>query len=168
MLSTLRSSLCHRNNLLWSLFLNSRFRRGIIGAYHITLIGIFFFGRSSSSISPRSSHKILYHDALQTGHSSNFLCSPWYRMQSLGHACIFSICNPRGQTIFFASYIVVGNSLGFGSIFFWIFSNFPNALSDIPFSAFHCNNSSVGLAFSAHLRRTGIVTSCDLLAFGQT
>jgi hypothetical protein len=82
------------------------------------LEGILFFGRSSSSTLLGSSRKILYRDAWQTGHSSKFLCSPRYRMQSLGHACIFSIYNPKGQTIFFASYVVVGNSLGFGSIFF--------------------------------------------------
>ena len=132
---------------MWSLFLNSHFRRGIIGAYHITLVEIFFFGRSSSSTSPGSSRRILYRDTLQTGHSSKFLCSAWYRMQSLGHVCIFSICNPIGQTIFFSSYVVVGNSLGFKSIFFFIFSNFPNALSDIPFSAFHYNNYSVVPSF---------------------
>ena len=39
-LSTLRSSLCHRNNFAWSLFLNRRFKHGIIGAYHIILAGI--------------------------------------------------------------------------------------------------------------------------------
>jgi hypothetical protein len=44
-------------------------------------------------------------------------------------------------------YVVVGNSLGFGSIFFLIFSNFPNALLDIPFSTFYCNNSSVMPSF---------------------
>jgi hypothetical protein len=111
------------------------------------LAGTLFFGHSSSSTSPGSSRKILYRDALQTRHLSKFSWSPWYRIQSLGHACIFSICNPRGQAIFFALYIVVGNSLGFRSNFFWIFSNFLNALSDIPFAAFHCNNSSVVPSF---------------------
>src|SRR3954462_12004270 len=42
--SFLRSSLCHHNNLACSLFLNIRFNRGIIGAYHINLAGTFFLG----------------------------------------------------------------------------------------------------------------------------
>ena len=41
--SDLRSSLCHRNNLACSLFLNRRFNRGIIGAYHITFAGTISF-----------------------------------------------------------------------------------------------------------------------------
>jgi hypothetical protein len=44
--STLWSSLCHRNNFACSLFLNKHFKRGIIGAYHITFAGILFLGRS--------------------------------------------------------------------------------------------------------------------------
>src|SRR3954470_1289733 len=68
-------------------------------------------------------------------------------MQSLGHACIFCTSNPRGQTTFFASYELSGNSLSFGSISFIITSNFPNPLSDTPFSAFHCSNSSVVPSF---------------------
>src|SRR3954463_4020991 len=42
--SDLRSSLCHCNNLACSFFLNKRFNRGIIGAYHITLAGTLFRG----------------------------------------------------------------------------------------------------------------------------
>ena len=97
-LSTLRSSLCHRNNFALSLLLNKRFKRGIIGAYHMTLAEIFFLlGRSSSSTSSGSSRLILYRDALHTRHASIFLySSPRYRMQSLGHACIFWIFNPKG------------------------------------------------------------------------
>src|ERR1044071_3477263 len=38
--SFLRSSLCHRSNLACSFFMNRRFNRGIIGAYHITLAGL--------------------------------------------------------------------------------------------------------------------------------
>jgi hypothetical protein len=73
MLSTLRSSLFHCNSFAWSLFLNRRFRRGIIGAYHITLAGIFFLGHSLPSTSPGSSRLILYHNSFYTGHSSKFL-----------------------------------------------------------------------------------------------
>src|SRR3954466_13672417 len=68
----------------------------------------------------------------------------------LGHisnTCIFCTSNPRGQTAFFASYVLSGNSLSFGSISFIITSNFPNPSSDTPFSAFHCSNSSVVPSF---------------------
>ena len=47
--SCLRSSLCHRINLALSLFLNRRFKCGIIGEYHMTLAGTFFRGRSPST-----------------------------------------------------------------------------------------------------------------------
>src|SRR3954463_8527372 len=63
--SCLRSSLCHRNNLACSLFLNKRFNRGIIGAYHITLAGTHFLGGSPST-SPWSSRLILYRNAPHT------------------------------------------------------------------------------------------------------
>src|SRR4051812_2685189 len=56
--SFLRSSLCHRNNLACSLFLNRRFKRCIIGAYHVTLAATLFLGRSPST-SPGSSRLIL-------------------------------------------------------------------------------------------------------------
>src|SRR3954469_23683949 len=69
--SFLRSSLCHRNNLACSLFLNMHFNLGIIGAYHITLAGTLF-RRDSSSTSPGSSRLILYCNALHTGHLSKF------------------------------------------------------------------------------------------------
>src|SRR3990170_7994827 len=67
-LSFLRSCLCHRINLACSLFLNRRFSRGIIGAYHITLAGTLFLGRSPST-SPGSSRLILYCNAPHTGHA---------------------------------------------------------------------------------------------------
>ena len=66
--SALRSSLCHRNNLACSLFLNKHFNRGIIGAYHITLAGTLF-REGSPSTSPGSSALILYRNAVHTGHS---------------------------------------------------------------------------------------------------
>src|SRR3954452_5382258 len=65
-------------------------------------------------------------------------------MQSLMHACIFCTSNPRGQKTFFASYVLEGNTFSPGSIFFIIFSNFSNPLSEVPFSAFHCSNSPGG------------------------
>src|SRR3954469_18930931 len=68
-------------------------------------------------------------------------------MQSLLHACIFCTSNPRGQTTFFASYVLEGNTFSPGSIFLIIFSNFSNPLSVVPFSAFHCSNSSVVPSF---------------------
>src|SRR3989337_3163541 len=69
--SDLRSSLCHRNNLACSLFLNRRFNRGIIGAYHITLAGTLFLGHSPST-SPGSSRLILYRNAPHTEHAFKF------------------------------------------------------------------------------------------------
>ena len=57
-LSFLWSYLRHRINLACSLFWNKRFNYGIIGAYHITLAGIFFLGRSPST-SPGSSRLVL-------------------------------------------------------------------------------------------------------------
>src|SRR3954451_13712220 len=57
--SDLRSSLCHRNDLACFLFMNRRFNRGIIGAYHITLAGTLFLGFSPSTSSPGSSPLIL-------------------------------------------------------------------------------------------------------------
>jgi len=56
--SCLRSSLCHRINLAFSLFLNRRFKCGIIGEYHMTLAGTLLQGRSPST-SPGSSFRIL-------------------------------------------------------------------------------------------------------------
>src|SRR3954466_4461048 len=64
-------------------------------------------------------------------------------MQSLGNACIFCTSNPRGQTSFFASYVLAGNSFSLGSNFFNISSNFSNPESVTPHSAFHLSNSSV-------------------------
>src|SRR3954470_5151037 len=144
--SFLRSSLCHRINLACSPFLNRRFNRGIIGAYHITFAGTLFLGGSPST-SPGSSRLILYRNAPHTGHAFRSLYAPRYRMQSLGHACIFSTSNPRGHTTFFAAYVLSGNSLSFGSFFFNIFSSFSNPLSGTTFSAFHCSNSSTVPSF---------------------
>src|SRR3954469_12173880 len=147
--SFLRSSLCHCINLACSLFLNRRFNRGIIGAYHITLAGTLFLGGSSSpSASPGSSCLILYRLAVHTGHLSILsYFSPRYRMQSLMHACIFYTSNPRGQITFLASCVVAGNSLSGGSFDFIICSNFSNPVSEQPKSAFHFNSSSVVPSF---------------------
>ena len=141
-LSCLRSFLCHRINLAFILFMNKHFRRGIRGKYHITLAGTLFLTRIPST-SPGSSRGILYRHALHTGHESKFSYSPRYRMQSLGQACIFCASNPKGQTTFFASYVVSGKVLPSGSKFFISFSNSSNPLSDKPFVAFHCNNYNV-------------------------
>ena len=47
--SCLRSSLCHRINLAWDLFLKKCFKHGITGKYHITLAGTFFLAGSPFS-----------------------------------------------------------------------------------------------------------------------
>ena len=69
--SCLRSSLCHRINLAFSLFLNKCFKRGIIGEYHMILAGTLFRGRSPST-SPGLSFRILYRNALHTWQASKF------------------------------------------------------------------------------------------------
>ena len=74
--SFLRSSLCHRINLACSPFLNRRFNRGIIGAYHITFAGTLFLGGSPST-SPGSSRLILYRNAPHTRHAFRSLYAPW-------------------------------------------------------------------------------------------
>src|SRR3954462_8130259 len=66
--SFLRSSLCHRNNIACSLFLNRHFNLGIIGAYHITFAGTLFL-RGSPLTSPGSSRLVLYRNAPHTGHA---------------------------------------------------------------------------------------------------
>ena len=48
--SFFRFSLCHRINLACSSFLNRRFNRGIIGAYHITFAGTLFLGELAVNI----------------------------------------------------------------------------------------------------------------------
>src|SRR4051812_17755279 len=66
--SFLRSSLCHRNNITCSLFLNRRFNHGIIGEYHITFVGTLFL-QGSPSTSTVSSRLIIYRNAPHTGHA---------------------------------------------------------------------------------------------------
>ena len=86
-------------------------------------------------------------------------------MQSLGHACIFCTSNPRGQTSFFASYVLEGNWLFLGSSFFIITSNFSNPESVIPVSAFHFNNSSVLPSFfcpSSQVGYSNMLWSCNI------
>src|SRR4029079_4493604 len=56
-LSCLHSSLCHRINLAFVLFMSKCFRRGIKGKYHITLADTLFLTRIPSS-SPGSSQGI--------------------------------------------------------------------------------------------------------------
>src|SRR6185295_12501615 len=87
-LSCLRSSLCHRINLAFVLFISKRFRRGIRGKYYITLAGTLFLTHIPST-SHGSSRGILYRHALHTGYESKFSYSHRYRMQSLGQTCIF-------------------------------------------------------------------------------
>src|SRR5664279_1447796 len=89
-------------------------------------------------------------------------------MQSLMHACIFCTSNPRGQTTFFASYVLASNSLSFGSSFFTIFSNFSNPESVTPFSSFHFRNSVWYPAFYGHLHNSGTTICCDPLTSART
>src|SRR4051812_43775404 len=88
-------------------------------------------------------------------------------MQSLMYACIFCTSNPRGQTTFFALYVLEGNTFSPGSIFLIIFSNFSNPLSVVPFSAFHCSNSSVVPSFfwpSSQFGYNGLLWSSNIFS----
>src|SRR3954471_23391755 len=82
-------------------------------------------------------------------------------MQSLMQARIFCMSNPRGQTTFFAWYVLSGNSLFLGRRFFIFTNNFENALSVTPFSAF--SFSVWYLAFCGHLRKLDTTMFCDPL-----
>src|SRR3954468_4877640 len=84
-------------------------------------------------------------------------------MQSLMQACIFCTSNPRGQTTFFAWYVLSGNSLFLGRRFFIFTNNFENALSVTPFSAFHCSKSSVVPRFLWPSSQVGYNNVCDPL-----
>jgi hypothetical protein len=55
MWSCLQSLLCHVTNLAFYLFLNRRFKRGIIGKYHITFAGTFVILGGVPSRAPGSS-----------------------------------------------------------------------------------------------------------------
>ena len=74
--SCLHSSLCHRINLAFVLFLNKRFKHGIIRKYHITLAGTFSLAGSPST-SPGSFCLILYRFASLIGHASSSSYSLW-------------------------------------------------------------------------------------------
>lgn len=63
--SILCSYMCHRIILVCFLLQNKRFKHSIIEKYHIILAGILFI-EGSHSTSSRSSHLILYQDALHT------------------------------------------------------------------------------------------------------
>src|SRR3954469_13890722 len=86
-------------------------------------------------------------------------------MQSLGHACIFCTYNPRGQTSFFASYVLAGNSLFLGRNLFMSTSNFSNPESVTPVSAFHFSNSNVLPSFfwsSSQVGYNNLLWSCNI------
>src|SRR4051812_36456411 len=84
-------------------------------------------------------------------------------MQSLMHACIFCISNPRGLRVFFASYVLSGSLLCFRNFGFIIFSIFSNEESVRPHSVFHRSNFSVVPSFVLSSLQFGISISCDLL-----
>src|SRR6185312_12186271 len=69
--SCLRSTLCHCINLALSLFLNRRFKHGIIGEYHMTFTKTLFQGGS-----PSTSHPCLRH-LLPPSTCSSSQVQPW-------------------------------------------------------------------------------------------
>ena len=70
-LCCLRSSLCHRFNFAFILFMNKLSKHGIRGKYHITLVGTLFLTRTLST-SLGSSRGVLYRHTLHTGHAFKF------------------------------------------------------------------------------------------------
>src|SRR6185312_3374431 len=90
------------------------------------------------------------------------------RIQSLGHAQIFCTSNPRGQTTFFASYVVEGSSFPSGSMFFTIPSSSSNPLSVTPLATFHCSISSVVPNFLSPCLQSGYNNFCDPPTSSQT
>src|SRR5215203_2538644 len=87
------------------------------------------------------------------------------------HACIFCTSNPRGQTSFFASYVLTGNSLFLGNSFFNIIINFSKPESVTPTSAFHFSNSNMLPSFLCPSSQPGynnlwwssnILSNCNL------
>jgi hypothetical protein len=95
-------SLCHPNNSDSFLFANQRFKRGMIGKYQNTFLGLPFLLLQLSSSLPsflrlnRSSPQIWHFSRS----SYSFLR---YRMQSFLHTWIFSTSKPNGKIICFAS-----------------------------------------------------------------
>ena len=99
-LSTIRSSWCHRNLFASLGFANKCLNLGIKGKYQTTLNGI--------PVLISSSNLYLYHACLHVGHAWKSLYSPRYNIQSFTQACIFCTSSSNGQTIFFASFVLLG------------------------------------------------------------
>jgi hypothetical protein len=80
MSSSFHHYLCHHIILSCSLLRNERFKHDIIEKWHMTLATILFSGGSP------------------TKQTFNFLFfSPWYMLQSFGHACILRASNQQGK-----------------------------------------------------------------------
>src|SRR3989337_1372561 len=58
----------------------------------------------------------LYRACLHVGHACKSLYSPRYNIQSFTQACIFCTSSSNGQTIFFASFVLLGSILSSGRI----------------------------------------------------
>src|SRR5665811_1375615 len=89
-------------------------------------------------------------------------------MQSLMHACIFCTSNPRGQTTFFASYVLgaIRYPLEASSLLF-------SATFQIPCQIVHSLPSIAAIpgwypAFSGHLHNLGTTIFCDPLTCAPT
>ena len=116
--SFLCSSPCQRNSLADFAHANSLCTQGAIGKYQTTFTG------PPLVLVPSSDGPSFYRGASHLGHLSKSLYfSPWYNMQSLEHAWIFSTSRPMGQIICLAKYVFSGNSFFSGSIFLIIPNN---------------------------------------------
>src|SRR6266508_4632342 len=131
-------------------FENKRFKRAIIGRYHMTMARIFLFflaleavssTSAESSSSSRSSLR-LYRLLLHNGHLSYCSYSFRYRMQWFGHACIFCTSKANGAISFFARQVLHGNLFGFGSMSLKRTKRSMKLLLDHPFLAFSFKSSS--------------------------
>jgi hypothetical protein len=130
MWSYLWCSLCHVINSSFALFLNKCFKHGIIGKYHITFARTF----ASWEVCPQE------HQDLHLSRSYNLaLTLISDAIISVGMDLL--ILQPRGHIIYFASYVLDGNSLFSGSLFFTILGIPSNALPDTTCFALHYNIS---------------------------
>src|SRR3954462_976369 len=78
-------------------------------------------------------------------------------------ACIFWTSNPRGQTTFFAWYVLSGNSLFLGRRFFFLPTTLKMRCQSHRSLPSIAANPVWYLAFCGHLRKLGTTMFCDPL-----
>ena len=87
----------------------------------------------------------LYRACLHVGHARKSLYSPRYNIQSFTQACIFCTSSSNGQTIFFASFVLLGSTLSSGRISFKRPNISVKPLFDRPFAALNLRSARVAL-----------------------